>query len=62
MNVFQNRSINLFNTLYPKIKNNARPVDTTATISSVQLMEKFHADISNSDFIVNTLWYKVIFR
>ncbi|TDE04943.1 phosphatidylserine decarboxylase [Flavobacterium hiemivividum] len=55
MNVFQKQEYNSFNEFFTrKINDNARPIDTTATITVSPADGKIlaYADISNSDFIV----------
>ena len=63
MNVFQKQEFHSFNDFFTrKIKNNARPVDTTATITASPADGKIlaYADISNSDFIVKGYRFDIL--
>ena len=63
MNVFQKQKYNSFNDFFTrKLKNNARPVDTTATITASPADGKIlaYADISNSDFIIKGYRFDIL--
>jgi phosphatidylserine decarboxylase len=63
MNVFQKQEFHSFNDFFTrKLKNNARPVDTTATITASPADGKIlaYADISNSDFIVKGYRFDIL--
>lgn len=63
MNVFKKQEFHSFNDFFTrKIKNNARPVDTTATITASPADGKIlaYADISNSDFIVKGYRFDIL--
>lgn len=62
-NVFQKQEFHSFNDFFTrKLKNNARPVDTTATITASPADGKIlaYADISNSDFIVKGYRFDIL--
>jgi phosphatidylserine decarboxylase len=63
MNVFQKQEYNSFNDFFTrKINNNARPIDTAATITVSPADGKIlaYADISNSDFIVKGYRFNIV--
>lgn len=63
MNVFQKQEYNSFNDFFTrKINNNARPIDTAATITVSPSDGKIlaYADISNSDFIVKGYRFNIV--
>lgn len=63
MHVFEKQEFHSFNDFFTrKLKNNARPVDTTATITASPADGKIlaYADISNSDFIIKGYRFDIL--